>query len=500
MTDQADGLQATGGEQQQQNWPDHWKASGQPWRKSPPITVERAETLSSRHGRTNDGCHYDLSGLTLSRADVEWLAAEHAVQGCAGPLRLVRADLRELDLSELPLDGVILQSARLGKANLQRAVLIGSDLSAADLRGADCRKANLQGANLGEARLDAARLEGALLMEANLTRAQLPRAHLKRARLASANFEGANLIGADLDDADLAAACLDRAKLLEASLQRSHLQWGRLRGADLAEAVMCDAKLWAADLQGARLAGAQLNNANFHDVHLEGADLIGACLQGTDFTGAYFDSATALRGVDASGDRKRPDSGVTVVDLHWNEVNLSVIDWSKVAVLGDEVRALRRDRRQGAPPPADAYTRAARANRQVAMQLQEQGMNEEANRFSFRAQVMQRRALYHQRKRGPYLFSLFLSALSGYGYRFGRGFVAYLIVVVAFATAYLLFGQLDPAGAFVASINAFHGRGFQPGTLKASDLLWLVSAAEAFIGLIIEVVLIATLTQRLFGR
>lgn len=118
---------------------------------------------------------------------------------------------------------------------------------------------------------------------------------------------------------------------------------------------------------------------------------------------------------------------------------------------------------------------------------------------------MQRKVFWFQRKLGQYLFSLFLDLLSGYGYRPGRSFIAYLIVIAAFAITYFIIGQtvgpvLSPLGAFVFSMTSFHGRGFFPGGIGLDDPLTVVAAFEAFIGLLIEVTFIATLTQRLFGK
>jgi hypothetical protein len=134
-----------------------------------------------------------------------------------------------------------------------------------------------------------------------------------------------------------------------------------------------------------------------------------------------------------------------------------------------------------------------------------QGMTDEASRFAHRGQINQRKALFHGRKPARYLFSLSLSVLSGYGYQFGRALVAYVVVISAFAAAYrVLVPGYDVAEAIVASVNAFHGRGFQAGSVNAvgsaMDLVGLISAGEAFVGLVIEVVLIATMTQRPFGR
>ena len=46
----------------------------------------------------------------------------------------------------------------------------------------------------------------------------------------------------------------------------------------------------------------------------------------------------------------------------------------------------------------------------------------------------------------------------------------------------------------------FHGRGFFSAVFQPGDLQAAVAAVEAFIGLLIEIVLIATFTQRFFAR
>jgi len=79
---------------------------------------------------------------------------------------------------------------------------------------------------------------------------------------------------------------------------------------------------------------------------------------------------------------------------------------------------------------------AVRANRQLSIEVQLQGMNEEAARFAYRAQVLQRHVLWFQvlqseaklRQRGQalggWLFSWFLFLLAGYGYKPARSFLA----------------------------------------------------------------------------
>jgi hypothetical protein len=45
----------------------------------------------------------------------------------------------------------------------------------------------------------------------------------------------------------------------------------------------------------------------------------------------------------------------------------------------------------------ELYRAAVRANRQLATALRDQGLNEDADRFGYRAQVLQRRVLRRQR-------------------------------------------------------------------------------------------------------
>jgi hypothetical protein len=100
-----------------------------------------------------------------------------------------------------------------------------------------------------------------------------------------------------------------------------------------------------------------------------------------------------------------------------------------------------------------------------------------------------------------YVFLLFLDIFSGYGYKLGRSFCTYIFVIGIFAFTYhLLDSHLGLKDALIISMTAFHGRGFPPSQFQLSEPQSLVSAIEAFVGLIIEVTFIATLTQRFFEK
>lgn len=201
-----------------------------------------------------------------------------------------------------------------------------------------------------------------------------------------------------------------------------------------------------------------------------------------------------------------------------------------MALLGDEQEARQKHNSIGGwKIKADRfseYKTAVRASRQLSVVLQGQGLNEDAARFAYRAQVLQKGVFWFQmiqdgislRRRmrvlGSWLFSWFLFLLAGYGYKPLRSFLAYVLVIAGFATAYYLLGLGDLVGphhipgphylswyeAFVVSMTAFHGRSFFVGTFSPGDPQALVAAIEAFFGLLIEVTFIATLTQRLFSR
>lgn len=197
-----------------------------------------------------------------------------------------------------------------------------------------------------------------------------------------------------------------------------------------------------------------------------------------------------------------------MIDVRWGDVNLGVVDWSQVKMLGDE--SIARQPTQDGKAKDDVtrlseYEWAVRANRQLAVTLQGQGLNETSAYFGYRAQVLQREVLRRRRKIGQFLFSGFLDILAGYGYKPGRSVLAYVLVIATFALVYALLGHaihpaISPLGALIFSVTSFHGRGFFPGGIPLDDPITVFAAAEAVIGLIIEISFIATFTQRFFGK
>lgn len=333
--------------------------------------------------------------------------------------------------------------------------------------------------------------------------------------------DGLDLRGADLGQVDLSLLPLTRLRggltydewtnanieqrsMAVMRMEGASLHYAHVEGAYFYEAHLERADLREAHLEGAHFRGVHLEGALLRGAHLEGANLRNAHLEGSDLRGAFFTSATNLGGILLGNEK----FGFALLGgVRWDDVELSVVDWTQVKILGDEQQAHERMRDNGqmktAPIHLEAYQATVRANRRLAVALQGQGLNEEAARFAYRAQILQRKVLWYQRKSGQYLFSLFLDLLAGYGYRPGRSVFWYFVIIFGFALAYFTFGHLPLLpDAFVFSLTSFHGRGFFPGLGNETTLhnpLVVLAAVEAVIGLFIEISFIATFTRRFFG-
>ena len=346
-------------------------------------------------------------------------------------------------------------------------------------------------------------VEGGGLVQQHLKDVSLAGAHfLKKAILTKAYLKKADLRGVDLEEADLRGVDLEGASLRGANLQKAKLRGANLRKADLVDANLCGADVTMADLQEANLFKADFREANFYKADLQGASFVEAKLAGANLSHAVFGMRTDLGGAKL-GDQ---DLGfVSVADTIWNDVILASIDWSGLfrkhwwlplsgGKLGDD----RRDPRT-----------SARAHRQLALALRSQGLNAEAAELDYRAHIRASRDLWSKKRYLAALFSWLACAVFGYGYRLGRCFALYAGVVLLFSIIY----HLVPYGynvrhtslclpwwpqAVILSFNSFHGRGFLPSDVTESVAQGAWAASEAVIGLLIEVTLIATFTQRVF--
>lgn len=277
-----------------------------------------------------------------------------------------------------------------------------------------------------------------------------------------------------------------------------------MEGAFLDGAYMLRATLFRAHLEQAILGSAHLEQALLHGAHLEGARI----------RGTYFDAGTNLSHVHVYDETYGP---AFIGEVRWQGVNVAAVDWSQLSILSEERVALWRKmpdgKRKSPDRRVDEFEEAVRAYRQLAIVLRSQGLNEDADRFAYRANVLQRQVLRLQGRFLRYIGSLLLGLVAGYGYRPVRSVITYVLVTTAFAAAYFSITNFNLVPflpthsvrlawyeALVLSVSSFHGRGFFPATLALGDPLAILAAIEAIVGLLIEITFIATFTQRFFAR
>jgi uncharacterized protein YjbI with pentapeptide repeats len=335
-----------------------------------------------------------------------------------------------------------------------------------DLRGADLRRIDLQ-------RLPLAGLIGGIEGE------EWFKVTEEQREAAAVHLEGANLTLADLSQAQLKSAHFEGADLSKAHFEFASLRGAHLGGKSITET--CKGQHLVSEYIVTKLPAAHLQYTFFN---------LGSTLEDTDLG-------------------NEQDGYVRLVDVRWGGVNLAPVNWSQVKMLGNEQEARQRKTTEGKTKDKTIrlkeYEVAVRANRQLAIALQEQGLNEDAARFAYRAQRLQRVVLRRQHKFGSYFFSGFLDLIAGYGYRPGRSLFAYLIIIFGFMGLYLLNAHfvsphLTWDEALVLSVSCFHGRGFFAQDITLGTTYARLAAAEAIVGLLIEISFIATFTQRFFGK
>lgn len=428
----------------------YWAAQGMAWRTEPEIDEERQRYLAKRR-RANaldfqDGGYSfsgDYSGERFTRADVEWLLSNHESLGMAGPVDW--SDERQRD--------------RVG----------------IDLRGADLRMVDLRGLPLACAVMWDAHIEQAIFEDAHLEHASFYRVH-----------------GAE--------AVFYRARMHRVNFVRSQCPRAALAGADLTDATF---------------GGADFRGADFSVSDLRGANLPYARLGDTDMRRCQMDANTELSNARL-GDKEY--GFACVADVLWGDASVAAVNWSvdetdsesgvvnRHVVLGDEKLAQN-------PPDIGrvkiglnyGFGTAIRAYRQLAAVLRNQGANEQADELLYRAQLLRKHVLFKEYRWPGFVSSTLINILSGYGYRPINAFASYAFVIALFTGLYLLNAQfaaphLSWDEALVLSISSFHGRGFFTSGISLSDTLARLAAAEAIIGLLIEITFIASFTQRFFTR
>ena len=323
-------------------------------------------------------------------------------------------------------------------------------------------------------------------------------------------FDGLDLRGADLRDVDL--SYLPLSKLIgglswfdwrDATVEQRDMAAIRLDNTYMLEAHLEGASLRSAHLEGAYLRYVHFDWAYLRYAHFEGASLRYATLVRANMGGAFFSDASQLDQAVVSDDQ---GNCALLGGVHWNGVDLSGIDWSTVKKLGDEHRAFERTRRSdGAPKDRGKRLKdmsdAVRAYRQLAGALQSQGLSDDANRFAYHGQVIQKMTLLRKRQYGAYLVSWLLDLFAGYGYKPYRFFFSAIAVLVAFwAINVFIGGRLTILAILNALILSAQNLLSPDFRALGSNLLATVGAIEGLFGLFIAAVLIAIVTNRILNK
>ncbi len=281
-------------------WRAYWRAKGWSWRTEPEIDAERQKYLAERRAIVPDiekGI-YPFKGISLSRADVEWLLVTQ--ENGRGPVDWTDKNQR-------------------GRWGL-------------DLRGADLSTINL---------------------------AFLPLTRLRAGLKSEERSMAENRIRYN----KMAATHLQNSNLYEAHLEGASLCWTRL--------------------EDASLEFAYLELADFTDAHLEGTSFRRSHLAGASLRFAFFNVASNLNYASLCD---KELGCVLVGDTNWDSINLTMINWLQVNMLGDERKARQKifeENKENDTTLLSEYRIAVRANRQLAVALQTQGLNEEASRFAY---------------------------------------------------------------------------------------------------------------------
>ena len=150
-----------------------------------------------------------------------------------------------------------------------------------------------------------------------------------------------------------------------------------------------------------------------------------------------------------------------------------------------------------------------RAYHGLVVTLEAQGLAEQARRFRKRERTLDRQRLRTSpRMWFGYGFYSLLNLISGQGEEPGRIFIAYAIIISLFTGIYWAVSHEFPTSsqplqwyeALVLSLSSFHGRGFFPSQIGLGDPLAMIAAVEAVTGLFIELILIATFSNRFLNK
>jgi uncharacterized protein YjbI with pentapeptide repeats len=413
------------------------------------------------------------------------------------------------------------------RRNFQRALFEDANLAGVALRGANVRGARFSRANLHKGDLRDATFDGADFANADLTAALLSREQTSAALFVAMTsrgimlalltvvtifgvveivqrrglfwiFFGFSLPHALHDAGPLPSSALLVVSLLfgiainaisDASVRKEKRRIQGIEGANFSGAC----------LVGATLSHAELPSAKFAHSNLTYADLCGATLRYAVFTQASFQRTDVSR-ADLSAAHLDAVSVLPdlILDSH---TSLSNVVWADIPITPRTTGTRLVDR-------VARYRDSSRVYGKVGLALKQQGLFAQASTYRLLTQRAELRASFWSFEYGRWFGSWVLDRVSGYGQLPGRILATYLFVIALFAALYAIVGSSvgpsnlipGPIDAIVFSVTSFHGRGFFPNeNIGLHHPLTILAAAEAVVGLFLELVLIATFSRRFLG-
>ena len=195
-----------------------------------------------------------------------------------------------------------------------------------------------------------------------------------------------------------------------------------LRGFNLLGIILKKARLYSAHLEGAFLAGAKLQEAGLTGAHLKGAILMAANLEGTYLKG------TSLQEADLTGAKL---NRAWLEDAKLSSTTaLERVDWGRDYICGEEA--------------SGNFGQAERTYRPLKVWYTNAGYHDIATKFYYREMEAKRKALKWRSKHCDRLALEILRVLFGYGERWRRVLISIAVLILLFASIYLVISTFIP--------------------------------------------------------
>lgn len=291
--------------------------------------------------------------------------------------------------------------------------------------------------------------------------------------------------------------CWEHLTSAEQQTLKERLSAALRSGDDLTEIILTGAELAGFDFTGANLKGAFLDAANLQGAKLVDTDLHRAFLQNANLVGANLTRAELNGAVFTGAHLQNVDLAAYSISFGRTPINLTMESFGRDGFLR------RPHINESEPRFAEPTYRALKANFTAI------GDYDSASWASFSERLMQRRLLWREKRFFRWVASWFFGALSGYGERPLRTFLASIFIVLGYAVLYwgrdllMLANASDHLSKFDAmcfSIATFAGLSLSDVITTPIPSARLAASTEAFAGMFVFGLFIFTLTKRYVAR